>query len=673
MLINFLLILFGIILIYCLPPTVGTGDISELVAAASSLGIAHSPGYPLFCNVYKIGISVIPFGDYGYKAAVVSVILYLLTALIIGVIINKLTKDKLVTFFAITYCLSQETLLKQSTIGEVFALHNLIVAIIFYLLAVPDIDFYKKLYLISFFSSLGLGNQHIIVFVYPSILIWIVYKIVFEKQKISINTILLAISFFLLGITIYFYIPLRAYRLPLYSWEDPRTIDRFLYLVLRKRYGTLALAQGGKFSVSFVSLLSGLKIFFYILGRFNVIFFIISFIVFLFTKKINKEVKFIVLCFLITLFLSGPFFISITGLKNITPNNLYILERLIVTSVICLVLIVSLATSVIKYKFILFVLILYTIFGIFGNIQKIFQRNNFFVYDYTINLLRNLPRNCILFSDRADETEFLIAYFQRMLKKRQDISFVDCNASVTRSIYGDEYYKIWGQPRLKIRTEVENNIIQTSKKQVFYSTVLPQQTGTQKFKYGLVYSTKLLNKTVYDDIFIFRNFATTFNVREYGLYITHLLLLASYYLELAEKNFIVFPLAEKYYKEVFYLTGDVRYMYYIPYFYYSKNKFDTAINEYLKLLSLPIENNERAEILTNLGVVYEKLNKFDNAEKFYLEAIHISPNYPVAYYNLGSLYWKVGRKNEAVVMFQKYLLFDPDNEQVKKFLSYIKK
>ncbi|MCS7228281.1 MAG: DUF2723 domain-containing protein, partial [Endomicrobia bacterium] len=500
MILYILTILLIIPLIYCLSPTVTVGDVAELVGAASTLGIAHSPGYPLFCNLYKIGIDFLFFGDYGYRAGVVSLVLYLVSAMLISLIVKKLTQNNTLSLFSFIYFLSQNTLLKQSFIGEVFALHNFIFIILFYFLSSPDIIFNKKLLLISFFAGLGLGNQHIIVFVYPGILLWLIYKISVEHHKLDIKSIAICVVFFLLGLTIYLYIPLRAANLPLYNWEEPTTFDRFLYLFFRGRYGTLSLAQGGKIEFNFNNLYNGLKIFLHIIGVYNTILLLLSFSFLVLTKKHTGINPILFFC-IITLFLSGPFFISITGIKNITSENIYILERLITTSVICIILLVSLSFSTVRLKFLLIILTLFNLYTLCKNILENYQRKNFFLYDYTVNIFRNTPYNCILFSDRADETEFSIAYFQRLLNKRKDVKFIDCNASVTPSIYGDKYYKIWGQPRLQIRTNVEKKIIQHTKLQVYYNTVLPQQTDIPKFKFGLLYSINTPHRIIYDEIF----------------------------------------------------------------------------------------------------------------------------------------------------------------------------
>jgi len=665
------IILFA--LIYICPPTVIIGDVAELTGSACNLGIAHSPGYPLFCNLYKFFSFFIPFGDCGYRTAISSSILFVLTAIICYLLIKNLTNYSLVAIFCFTYFISQEVLIRQSVIGEVFALHNFLFATILYFMFCEKILFDKKLYVISLLTGLSFGNQHIIIFVLPSVFLWFVYNIFVEQQRVSAKNIAYSVLFFVIGFTIYVYVPIRSLKQPLYDWEDPETLDRFIYLITRGRYGTFSLAQGGRLFVSIENLYTGLKLFVHIVGIRNLVLFLFSLIIiFLNFKHFNKKIINFLIITLTTMFLTGPIIIMLTGLKSLSATNIYLLERLVTTSVISMVLFIS--TSLLAFqslKFVVFVLIVMNIFYFCNSIVQNNLRNNFFLYDYTCNILHNTPYNSILFSDRADETEFAIAYYQRLKNHRKDINFIDCNASVTRSIYGDNYCRIWGEGRLKIRTKIEQEIINTSKSKVFYNTVLPQQTDIKKFKFGLLHSTTLMSAVIPPELFFIRNIPNKNLPREFALYITYLNLLAEYYISISKDTNYFFNFAKNCYTEAFLLTSDARYLSFIGYYYFTKNMFDLAKEVYQNILNYPIEKNVYVETLVNLGVVYERLNDFQNAEKCFLKAINFDPNFPQAYYNLGSVYLRINKKQQAIKMFEYYLKLQPNDEKIKKYLQVI--
>lgn len=665
-----LLLVYTSLMIYISPPTVTIGDTAELTAAAATLGIAHSPGYPLFCNLYKIFTVIFPYGDFGYRTALGSITLFILTAMVVFLLFKKST-NFFVTLFGLTFLLSQKVLLQQSIIGEVFALHNFIFVIILFFMFNENLSYKTRMYIVAFLLGLSFGNQHITLFYLPGIFLYFLYLILKKKFVLKFTDIVLTTFFFILGMSIYLYIPVRSLREPLYDWEDPQTLDRFIYLFTRGRYGSFSLAQGGKISISLEQFYSSIKIFGYILGIKNIVLLVIA--ILLWIKQVDNIENFIRgLVLLIIIFFTGIFLISISGLKSITPNNVYIIERLITISVLSTVIFITFSLSnVFKNKTVLLFLLILNFASIVKNLIYANQRMDFFLYDYTINIFRNIPYGSILLSDRADETEFCIAYYQRLLGKRKDVYFIDCNASVTRSIYGEDYYKIWGKPRLEIRNKVESGIIKNSSTTVIYNTVLPEQTITKKYKFGLLHSSVYPQVVIPDEIFLLRNIPSQTMPRVFGLYITQLELLSKYYLDLTLNKDEFFDTAKNYFVKLFLETYNPQYLSYIAYYYFLKGNYSYAADVYNKILTYTVEPTTYVETLVNLGVVYERMNLFSKAEECYQQATKIKQNYKLAYYNLGSLYLKLGRKEEAINNFKKYLELSPEDEYIKKFLEQL--
>ena len=69
-----------------------------------------------------------------------------------------------------------------------------------------------------------------------------------------------------------------------------------------------------------------------------------------------------------------------------------------------------------------------------------------------------------------------------------------------------------------------------------------------------------------------------------------------------------------------------------------------AIDAYRQALAL---NPEAAGALVNLGTIYYRQRKFNDAEVYYRAAIEADPAYPLAQFNLGNLYDELGRLDEA--------------------------
>jgi tetratricopeptide (TPR) repeat protein len=83
---------------------------------------------------------------------------------------------------------------------------------------------------------------------------------------------------------------------------------------------------------------------------------------------------------------------------------------------------------------------------------------------------------------------------------------------------------------------------------------------------------------------------------------------------------------------------------------------EDAVDAYRKVLDL---NPGAAGALVNLGTIYYRLHKFEEAEKYYLAAIEADPEYPLAQFNLGNLYDEQGRFPEAIDFYRRALDLNP--------------
>lgn len=66
-------------------------------------------------------------------------------------------------------------------------------------------------------------------------------------------------------------------------------------------------------------------------------------------------------------------------------------------------------------------------------------------------------------------------------------------------------------------------------------------------------------------------------------------------------------------------------------------------------------------LANNLGVAYLALEDFKQAEKNFLVASTLNPDYPLAFFNLATLYLRTGELEKAEQFFQKYLKLKPED------------
>lgn len=82
-----------------------------------------------------------------------------------------------------------------------------------------------------------------------------------------------------------------------------------------------------------------------------------------------------------------------------------------------------------------------------------------------------------------------------------------------------------------------------------------------------------------------------------------------------------------------------------------KNDYDKALKFYRKAVELA--NGYYPEAWLNMGVIYEKLNKIDQAFLSYKKAVQNRPDYTSAYFNMGILHKKQNNINQAVNSYKK--------------------
>ena len=86
-------------------------------------------------------------------------------------------------------------------------------------------------------------------------------------------------------------------------------------------------------------------------------------------------------------------------------------------------------------------------------------------------------------------------------------------------------------------------------------------------------------------------------------------------------------------------------------------KFDEAQNSYRQAILL---KQNYSEVYYNLGNLLKELSRFDEAEKNYNQAIKFRPNFAEAFNNLGNLLKELSRFDESIVNFKESLKINPD-------------
>ncbi|HYM64891.1 MAG TPA: DUF2723 domain-containing protein [Candidatus Sulfotelmatobacter sp.] len=588
------ILLFAFILaiyLHNLSLTVYGGDVGDLVSAASIMGVAHPPGYPLFTLLGFI-LTRVNFATPAFMVGLISVFSSAIAVVIYYLFILKLTKNKLISLISSLILAFNYLFWLYSEVAEVFALNTLFVVILIflsYLYFKTNKD--KILYVLSLFIGLSLSHHQTIVLIFPSILVFIIpnLKKIISKPKFIFKNIL----FVLLGLSFYIYVPIAASHNPIINWDNVHDLKSFFHLVLRKDYGTFT---AGPFSTPvFAQRVVIVKSYLvYILSQLTLptIIFSLFGAAYLFLKN-----KILFLSFFLGFLISGPLFVIYAGFPLLGDFFIGVYERFFVTSTIFILLFfpfgllffIEFVNKVFKKKtfqnlfILIFLIIPFSLF--YYNFPKTDLHATTIGNDLAYDMLSPLPKGSILFLS-GDTVLFNTWYVRYSLNFRPDIKVINLNGLTGDSYFENklkEYQKL--NPKEKLDRDISAKVIkEISQKNPVFSYESVQPSKGEKYTwipYGL--SFQLLNSK--EDI----------------------------------------PSKENYLKKSLDIWENFRY-------FKNLNKTDLALGN-LTIADIPSVYSSAFLILGNY--IYSQYKDGQAAYGFYVKAKNLSPDYYKTYQILG--------------------------------------
>ncbi len=247
----------GAFLVYLrtLAPTVTFIDSGELATAACRLGIAHPTGYPLFTLLGSV-VSRIPFAaEEIVRLNVMAALLCAAGIFVFFLLVHRLLESgggdhpvapRLLLLGAsaggsILLAFS-ETYWSQALSIEVYSLHLFLLACVVFAFvrsAFPGEEFADARagvwwYLFAFLLGLSFSNHMTTILLAPGMI-----YLYFATQGIGRAAwirVARMVPFFVLGLTVYLYLPIRAAQSPVANWGYTATLERFFWHVSGKQY-----------------------------------------------------------------------------------------------------------------------------------------------------------------------------------------------------------------------------------------------------------------------------------------------------------------------------------------------------------------------------------------------------------------------------------------------------
>ncbi len=240
-------VLSAILFIFFQAKGIYTGDSGDLVTAAVVGGVPHPPGYPLYTALGWL-VSHIPLFTPSWRVTLLSSLPHAGAVCLVYALIYRVTrKNVFASIFGASVLAANYLFFLYSVTPEVFALFDLFIVLLWYVLFVwQESQNVRYLYGASFVFGLSLSHHHVMLFFVPAIVYFLwANRTLMSRQKFRYHEWLRCIAWFALGFLPYIYIPLAAIRDPIINWDRVVHWEAFWRLVSRADYGTFV--SGGTF------------------------------------------------------------------------------------------------------------------------------------------------------------------------------------------------------------------------------------------------------------------------------------------------------------------------------------------------------------------------------------------------------------------------------------------
>ncbi|MEW6096908.1 MAG: DUF2723 domain-containing protein [bacterium] len=412
--------------LHTLTPTIGFHDSGDMVTAAYVLGIPHPTGYPLYCLIGKLWMTILPIGNIAYRMNLASALCASLACMMVYFIVLKVAggrrqevvkyhiphpASRIPTIVAALMLAFATTFWEQAVIAEKYTLNALFATLLIFILLkwaevvttergawrtegkTQNSKLKTQNYLYLFAFTLGLSFTHHMQTIYlvPASIFFIItvcYKYRYSSL-FTLHSSLKLLCLFILPLFLYLYLPIRANQNPPLNWGDPRNIERFINHI-----------SGQEYTIYFVSNISGI---------YKKLSYILHFLIDQFTSYLwwISIIGFLLLYFkrrVISLFF---FFILLVNIIYSVRYDITNIEDYYIPTYIVFTISLSLCVTFIK-KFLLkgnfflkylanIIFILFPIFSFIIHYPYNDRRDYYFANDYGRNSLHFLEKDAIVF------------------------------------------------------------------------------------------------------------------------------------------------------------------------------------------------------------------------------------------------------------------------------------
>ena len=406
-------------------------DSGELALVCKTLGIAHPTGYPLYTLLGRL-FTLFPFKNVIFRVNLLSLFFVCLTNLVLFFVILKTIKSQTImaiwTAFLTSLIFSFiSTWWSQATSNEVYGLNVFFYSLIILLILIWREKLQKSngsnpkdalhvFYLLIFVYGLSFGNHMMAVLFLPAIFfLFLSYerKTLFRPQRI-----LLTILLFILGFSIYLYLPIRSSQNPLLDWSNPESWSAFKRHVSGWQY------QVWMFSASIGRIFTNLEKFVKLFFK-NFPIYLLPFTLLGIWKLVFTDRRFLIFLLIIFFFTVAyavnysipdldPYFLGCFMINAIFIGNgfFFVLEKL-----------QRIKLHKVMSTMLIFLFILFPMIILKRNHFEQDKSRNYFAYDLVSNILRSMKKDGLIISNLWGHYSPWL-YLRYVELKRPDLVFL---------------------------------------------------------------------------------------------------------------------------------------------------------------------------------------------------------------------------------------------------------
>ncbi len=442
-------------------PTVFWWDSGELIANIAVLGIPHRPGFPIYVLLGRF-FSLLPIGGLAVKVNFLSA----LFASFSLVIFYKIFRETLTLFFPAAAKKRDSALVSavcfllvfaftysfwiQATRAEVYSLTTLFFALLLFL----SLRYLKTrhpghMYFFFFLFGLGLGNHHLSLLSTAPALFFLLLFLSNRNEGVIHNSswvtalrrFPLYFSFFLLGLSVYLYLPIRSFSNPVLAWGDTQSVSGSVSSVFALE-SLRELDFGFLYNIG--DKIVGMIHLFY--GQLTLACFLISLLgMLLLSKRAKKTLIFFLLLIMANcasvIFMTTEFIPTNPHLHGYLLPSLLSLAFLYALGGLLIIDRIRSRFPVIRqWSLVIFVLI--SFIPLYKHVTYADLSSNRIAYDYGYNIIRPLDSNSVLFVDNVN-LSFVLRELQYAEQVRPDVKVIE------RGLLGFHWYA--AQKRKELR------------------------------------------------------------------------------------------------------------------------------------------------------------------------------------------------------------------------------